>query len=286
MKAANLHRKSFDTARPYYEQACRYAHDNDVMHYNYGLILGWESLLRDAADEFQKVLEIDRKNPKAKHYIEAFTVRYNQLSVKKKQDVPEENMYVRYKERAEKCFYTGDLDNALSNMKKALALYPDTVSELQNLATIYLLLGDYILAKKTFETVLRLMPDNTIAGKNLVSLKEFEAKLAVLKISDNIDQLNEETKRNYYDILIEQSVLEQQSGNPYNALFFLKYADEIIPATFIVYKQRGVLYLSLRQYISARKQLEQARRFDAEDVEVRQLISQIEQVLRQRSTSR
>lgn len=247
MVAANLHRKSFDSALPYYMKASQIAYDNDVTQYNLGLVFGREGMYPSAIEQFRKVLKIDRKNKNAPVYIDNFTKRIRQiLGYLPDQYCDEDIKFIRYMDQGEKSFMRGDLKNALIDLNKILEFKPQSVQALNNLGAVYVMLGDIDKSLSIYQSILKIDANNTTAGKNLAWLIKLKADIS------DINRLSGETDtEKKFNLLRAKSVKSFKAGHPHESVFYLKSALLLKPNSIESLRDLAGVYIKLKQYIEA-----------------------------------
>lgn len=235
MLAVNVHRKSFADALPLYLKAAEAAYDNDVVQYNLGLVFGREQRYFEAMQQFKKVLAIDRKNRKAPQYIAHFGQLTNkQAAARQRPADPFESAF----SKAQDAFERGDVQKAKQFVEQALTIRPNAVSALNNLATIYILLGDYERALAIYNQILVLEPDNEVAQKNTSWLNGLQKTIEML-----VDQ--NDTKK-AIELLLGKADASVEAGSPHEAVFFANAALSLAPDNTAIHEKLGDVYRMLR----------------------------------------
>ncbi len=261
MIAANVHRKSFKDALPLYRKAGEIAYNNDVVHYNLGLVYGREHRYYDAMQEFKTVLEIDRKNIKAPQYINQFAALANQqASAKNVSTDPFDQLFVR----AERQFKQGQLDAAHKSLLESLKLRPNSVSALNNLATLYIFQGNYKDALSIYQQVSSIEPNNVVAQKNYAWLTGIDQKIQ--SITQTISDSSDDSERAaIIQKLSDEAQSSINSGNPHEALFFLHTALTYDTNNTDLHNSLAQLYISIGMPFQAKPHLQKMLELDPDN---------------------
>ena len=278
MIAVNLHRESFKKAFPYYEKACRIAYDNDVVHYNAGLVFLREHMFDKAREMFSEVIKIDRKNIKARNYINSIDTALREKTNKPVVNSPQGSLFQETMNKAEQAFKAGDFNSAFKYLNDALKLQPDSLNVLNNLATLYILKGDYKNALKRYSQLSKLQPDSIIAQKNIVWLTGVKLFIDDLNIPEDLNSLTVEQKNSLYDSLINKSDNVFEQGNIHETIFYLKKAQELFPEKVSAYKKLSDVYLKLNILSEALAINKKALEFAPDDVDVKENIRKIKSI--------
>ena len=270
MLAANVHRKSFKDALPLYRKAGEIAYDNDVVHYNLGLVYGREQEYYDAMQEFKTVLAIDRKNIKAPQYINQFAALANQqASAKNASKNPFDQLFAR----AEHQFKQGLLDQAHNTLIEALKLRPKSISALNNLATLYIFQGNYKDALSIYQQVSIIEPNNVVAQKNQSWLTGIDNRIK--SITNNQDSDRTDIIQKLTDAA-ESSI---NSGNPHEALFFLHTALTYNTDNTDLQNRLATLYITMRMPLQAKPHLQKIIELDHDNDTIKMKLHSISSTL-------
>ncbi len=274
MRAANFHEIAFEDALPYYNKALKIAYDNDVMHYNMGLVFLRENMFQEAIDQFNIVLSIDSKNQRAKAYIErlssllkSIVTRTASISGDKPQTAAK---YAQWMYKADVAMRTGDMSGTIACTKKVLAIKPDFIQAWKNLAVAYIFSGDHRNARSALENIIKIDKTNRFAEKNLAWLTNLETELQVLHIFEDTEGLAQDDRNRIVDILSKKSIQQfranSETNKPtYEALMYLTVAERIDPQSVRVHKNLGALYINFKRYSMALKEFQKILDIDPDD---------------------
>jgi len=279
MVAGNLHRENFQKAVPYYEKACRIAYDNDVVHYNLGLVYLREGRFHKAREMFGDVIKIDRKNRKARNYINSIDLAIEEAKAKGKVRVSQGANFHNLMNKAERAFKVGDLKSAFKYVNDALNIQPDAVSPLSNLATLYILNGDYENALKQYYKISKLQPDNIVAQKNIAWLNGVKLFIEQLNIPVDLTSLTGDERKKYCGTLLKKSDMLFSEGNVHESIFYLKRAVSVCPQNVDTYKKLSEVYLKLNILSEALSASNKALEIAPDDVEIKESIKKIENII-------
>jgi len=275
MLAVNIHRKSFDDALPFYKKASETACDNDVTQYNLGLVYSREGLYPYAIEQFEKVLKIDRKNINASAYIESFQKRIQQIMGTIPDQYSDADIqFIKYMDQAEKSFLRGDAQSALVDLKKVLELKPQAVQVLNNLGTVYIIMGDLDNAYATYQEILKINSTNMVAGKNILWLENLKPELSELtKYADDSE------RENNYKSLLMKSAESFKSGRPHESVFYLKSALKLKPESIDCLRDIAAVYISLKQYVEAIKICDSILAINPDDKDAQKSKTRLEEIV-------
>ncbi|MEW6536149.1 MAG: DUF2723 domain-containing protein [Candidatus Auribacterota bacterium] len=271
MIAATRHRQSFDNALPFYRKAGEIAYDNDVTHYNLGLVYQREGYLREAIAEFRKVVAIDKKNDKARQYISMLSQQLDQLvryHLKKGSYTDSEYMLVIYKNNMDRLFKTGDILKAKEYAHKIINLTPDSGETYSNLATLCLLEGDYLGALDAYKKTLDSHPNNKAAQTNIENITAFITELNSLKIPENKNSLSQEQSDELVDELSRRLAEKFNEGKIHEAVFYAYTITGMSPDSAKAHHNLAALYMQMKLYPAAYEHFRRALVYSPDDEEL------------------
>ncbi|MCD6459245.1 DUF2723 domain-containing protein [bacterium] len=281
MIGVNKQRESFKKALSYYEKACRIAYDNDVVHYNAGLVYLREGLLEKAREMFRLVIKIDRKNNRARNYINSIDLALKAKQNKRKVELENshQTLFQQVMDKAGRAFKSGDISSAFKYINEALKSKPDSINALSNLATLYILSGDYDNARKLYLKILKLQPENIVARKNIVWLTGVKKFIYDLNMPEDSTAVTDEEKNKFYNALIEKSDEVYKRGDFHESIFYLKRAVDIFPERIAAYKKLIDVYVKLNVIKEALLISKKVYKIEPDDSGIREIIGKLERIL-------
>jgi protein O-mannosyl-transferase len=167
------------------------------------------------------------------------------------------NNYVMYNNYGELLRSKGRLDEAIENVRQALALNPGWIDAHEKLANVLQEKGLYAEAIPEFELVLRARPDKIRArngyGLTLVKLKQYDRALEQFNIVLTADPGQVSALNNLYDAGVE-------SGKPDKALDIILALQKKNPDNYLFCEKAGLLYGITGNIDAAIEQLEKSCR--------------------------
>ena len=135
-------------------------------------------------------------------------------------------------------------ENAESNFKRSIKIYPEYINALYNLGVFYFETGRPELAFKTYSDLIKIKPDHVNSLNNMGTI------LFNLKQYDNaIIYLNKvlEINPNHSDALVNIGAISHNTGNPTKAIAYYKKALENAPLNTVALKNIVIAYNQLNQ---------------------------------------
>lgn len=283
MIAANLHRKSFEDALPFYLKAVEMAYDNDVIHYNLGLVFEREGYYKEAIEQFKRVRQIDKKNENALRHIEADTQQLDQIRRQYLSDRYDANKlddaFAQDMANMERFFRKGDIVAAQKYAKRALDANPAMPDIWANYGTLFLLEGDVSAAIDAYSTALHYDPSSQAAKANLEQLRGFRQQLKQLGFPEDYSSLSESESDELFRRATEQSKQKYEKKDIYEAIFYQRIAARIRPESADVHKNLGALYLALKLLPLAYSEYRTALRYEPQNEELHQNCMKINRMI-------
>ena len=247
--------------------------------YNSGLVYLREGLFHRARDMFTEVIKIDRKNRKARNYINSIDLALEEAKGKGKVSISQGANFNALMNKAERAFKVGDLNSAFKYVNDALEVHPDAVNPLNNLATLYILKGDYENALKQYRKLSKLQPDNIVAKKNIVWLNGVKLFIDELNIPADLTSLTDNERKRFCDSLINKSDDVFSKGNVHESIFYLQKAVSVCPQKVDIYKKLSEVYLKLHIMSEALFVNKTALEITPDDADIKANIKKIENII-------
>ncbi len=182
------------------------------------------------------------------------------------------NNYVMYNNYGESLRRKGRLDEAIENIRQALALNPGWIDAHEKLANILQEKGLYAEAAAEYELVLQANPDKIRARSGyalaLLKLKQYDMAFEQFNIVLTADPSQVSALNNLYEAGVE-------SGKPDKALDVISSLQKKNPDNYLFCQKAGLLYGIMGNLDAAIEQLEKACRLsDYKAVEPMAFLSQ------------
>jgi tetratricopeptide (TPR) repeat protein len=163
---------------------------------------------------------------------------------------------------ADKLYQYGDIDGAIEEFKKALAVDPEDVNVHNSLGVCYGVQGESDLAIEAFETAIRLDPTDVMATFNLglAHIKQGDQEKA-LKLFLKAFELDGDNPEVAYQI----GVCHQEKGNIDLAIEYLEVASGNSPKGAHVFRALGECYLEKEMHREAAKAYEKVIKLSPTD---------------------
>jgi tetratricopeptide (TPR) repeat protein len=163
---------------------------------------------------------------------------------------------------ADKLYQYGDIEGAIEEFKKALAVDPENVNVHNSLGVCYGVQGDSDLAIDAFETAIRLDPTDVMATFNLglAHIKQGDREKA-LKLFLKAYKLDGDNPEVAYQI----GVCYQEKGNTDLAIEYLEIASGNSPKGAHVFRALGECYLEKEMHKEAAKAYEKVIKLSPTD---------------------
>jgi len=163
---------------------------------------------------------------------------------------------------ADKLYQYGDIDGAIEEFKKALAVDPENVNVYNSLGVCYGVRGALDLAVDAFETVLRLDPNDVMATFNLglAHMKQGnqEKALELFLEAHRLDGDNAE-------VAYQTGICYREKGETDVAVAYLEKAVDNSPKGAHIFRALGECYLDKAMHQKATKAYEKAIRLNPTD---------------------
>ena len=163
---------------------------------------------------------------------------------------------------ADKLYQYGDIDGAIEEFKKALAVDPENVNVHNSLGVCYGVQGESDLAIDAFETAIRFDPTDVMATFNLglAHIKQGDQEKA-LEMFLQAHELDRENPEVAYQI----GVYHQERGDTDLAIEYLEEAAGNSPKGAHVFRALGECYLEKEMHREAAKAYEKVIKFNPTD---------------------
>jgi tetratricopeptide (TPR) repeat protein len=163
---------------------------------------------------------------------------------------------------ADKLYQYGDIDGAIEEFKKALAIDPQNVNVHNSLGVCYGVQGKLDLAIDAFETAIRLDPNDVMATFNLglahIKHGNQEKALELFLQAHNLDGDNPE-------VAYQIGVCYQEKGETDTALDYLERAAHHSPKGAHIFRALGECYLQKEMHREAAKAYEKVIKLNPTD---------------------
>jgi protein O-mannosyl-transferase len=167
------------------------------------------------------------------------------------------NNYVMYKNYGQLMKQQGHLDEAIKNIRQALAINPGWTDAREKLADTLQEKGFDTEAVSEFELILRAFPDKirtrTAYGKSLLKLKQYDKAIEQFNTVLSADPCQVSALNNLYNAGVE-------SGKPDKVLDIISALQKKNPDNYLLCQKAGLVYGIMGNLDAAIEQLEKACR--------------------------